>query len=36
MLLISYGYLMNEDQIEALEAIYPIRSAGYTTGGISE
>jgi hypothetical protein len=25
-----YGYLMTEEQLEALEAIYPIRSAGYT------
>jgi hypothetical protein len=29
----KYGYLMNEEQLAALEAIYPIRSAGYTTGG---
>jgi hypothetical protein len=29
-----YGYLMNEDQLAALEAIYPIRSAGYTIGGM--
>ena len=28
-----YGYLMTEDQLEALEAIYPIRSAGYNIGG---
>jgi hypothetical protein len=29
----KYGYLMTEEQLEALEAIYPIRSAGYITGG---
>jgi len=29
-----YGYLMTEDQLEALEAIYPIRSAGYNIGGL--
>ncbi len=29
----KYGYLMTADQLEALEAIYPIRSAGYTMGG---
>ena len=29
-----YGYLMTEEQLEALEAIYPIRSAGYTIGGL--
>ena len=29
----KYGYLMNEEQLAALEAIYPIRSAGYTVGG---
>jgi hypothetical protein len=28
-----YGYLMTEEQLAALEAIYPIRSAGYTIGG---
>ena len=28
-----YGYLMTEEQLEALEAIYPIRSAGYNIGG---
>jgi hypothetical protein len=28
-----YGYLMNEEQLAALEAIYPIRSAGYNIGG---
>jgi hypothetical protein len=30
----KYGYLMTEDQLEALEAIYPIRSAGYSIGGL--
>jgi hypothetical protein len=29
-----YGYLMTEEQLEALEAIYPIRSAGYNIGGM--
>ena len=29
----KYGYLMTEEQLEALEAIYPIRSAGYNIGG---
>ena len=29
----KYGYLMSEDQLEALEAIYPIRAAGYNIGG---
>jgi hypothetical protein len=28
-----YGYLMTEEQMEALEAVYPIRSGGYITGG---
>ena len=28
-----YGYAMTKDQLEALEAIYPIRSAGYIVGG---
>jgi hypothetical protein len=28
-----YGYIMTEDQVEALEQIYPVRSAGYTIGG---
>jgi hypothetical protein len=28
-----YGYLMTQDQLEALEAIYPIRSGGYIVGG---
>ncbi len=30
----KYGYLMNEDQMASLEAIYPIRSAGYNIGGV--
>jgi hypothetical protein len=29
----KFGYLMTTDQLEALEAIYPIRSAGYNIGG---
>ena len=29
----KYGYLLTEEQHEALEAIYPIRSAGYAIGG---
>ena len=29
----KYGYMMTEEQLEALEAVYPIRSAGYTIGG---
>ncbi len=29
----SYGYLMTEKQLEALEAVYPIRAAGYSIGG---
>ena len=28
-----YGYLMTQEQMEALEAVYPIRSGGYITGG---
>jgi hypothetical protein len=30
----KYGYLMTQEQLEALEAVYPIRSAGYTIGGM--
>jgi len=30
----KFGYLMTQDQLEALEAIYPIRSAGYNIGGM--
>jgi hypothetical protein len=29
----KYGYLMTDDQLEALEAIYPVRAAGYTITG---
>ena len=29
----KYGYIMDEDQTAALEAVYPIRSAGYIIGG---
>jgi hypothetical protein len=29
-----YGYLMTEEQLESLEAVYPIRSAGYNIGGM--
>ena len=29
----KYGYLMTEKQLESLEAIYPIRAAGYAVGG---
>jgi hypothetical protein len=28
-----YGYLMTQEQMEACEAVYPIRSGGYITGG---
>ena len=30
----KYGYIMTEEQLEALEAIYPLRSAGYNIGGL--
>ena len=30
----KFGYMMTEEQLEALEAIYPIRSAGYNIGGL--
>jgi len=30
----KYGWLLTQEQLESLEAIYPIRSAGYTTGGL--
>lgn len=30
----KYGYLMTTEQLEALEAVYPIRSAGYTITGM--
>lgn len=29
----KYGWMMTQDQLEALEAIYPVRSAGYMIGG---
>ena len=29
-----YGYMMSQDQLEALEAIYPVRSAGLPLGGL--
>jgi hypothetical protein len=29
----KYGYIMTQDQLEALEAVYPIRSGGYIVGG---
>jgi hypothetical protein len=29
----KYGYIMTEEQLEALESVYPIRSAGYITSG---
>ena len=29
----KYGYMMTEEQLAALEAVYPIRSGGYITGG---
>ena len=29
----KYGYLMTEEQLESLEAIYPVRSAGYPLQG---
>jgi hypothetical protein len=29
----KYGYLMDDDQLAALEALYPINSAGYPIGG---
>lgn len=29
----KYGWLMNQEQLESLEAIYPIRSAGYAVNG---
>ena len=30
----KYGYLMTEEQLLALEALFPIRSAGYNLGGM--
>jgi hypothetical protein len=29
----KYGYIMNEEQLESIEAIYPVRSAGYPIQG---
>lgn len=29
----KFGWMMNEEQLEALEAIYPVRSAGYAVQG---
>jgi hypothetical protein len=29
----KYGYLMNEEQLRSMEAIYPTRAAGYPIGG---
>jgi hypothetical protein len=29
----KYGYLLTEEQLRSLEAIYPVRSAGYAIGG---
>ena len=30
----KFGYLLSQEQHEALENVYPIRSAGYTIGGL--
>ena len=30
----KYGWMMNEEQLEALEAIYPVRAAGYAIQGM--
>jgi hypothetical protein len=30
----KYGWMMTQDQLESLEAIYPVRSAGYMLGGM--
>jgi hypothetical protein len=30
----KYGHMMTQEQLEALEAVYPIRSAGYAIGGL--
>ncbi len=30
----KFGFLMTEEQLEALEAVYPIRSAGYSISGL--
>ncbi len=29
-----YGYIMTEEQLASLEAIYPVKSAGYNIGGL--
>jgi len=29
----KYGYIMNQEQLESIEAIYPVRSAGYPIQG---
>lgn len=29
----KYGWMMNQEQLESLEAIYPVRAAGYMLGG---
>jgi hypothetical protein len=29
----KFGWMMNQDQLEALEVIYPVRSAGYAVSG---
>ena len=29
----KYGYLLDEEQLRSLEAIYPVRSSGYAIGG---
>lgn len=30
----KYGYMMTEKQLSALEAVYPVRAAGYAVGGL--
>jgi hypothetical protein len=30
----KYGWMMNEEQLEGLEAVYPVRSAGYAVQGM--
>lgn len=29
----QYGWMMNQEQMESLETLYPVRAAGYTVGG---
>lgn len=29
----KYGWMMNQDQLESLESVYPVRAAGYMLGG---